>query len=106
MNIIGQGTTPYLQFAIADDLSDASAIYFTVRQGNTLVINLTGDRITSTVDDDTTTVTVHLTQQETLKLDENKKVHIQVRWRDSDDEAHATKVYQALVSEALYKGVI
>lgn len=106
MNTIAQGTTPYLQFAVAADLSNASVIYFTVKQGNTILINLTGNRITTTVEEDITTLTVHLTQEETLKLDENKKAYIQVRWRDSEDEAYETEVHQALISEALYKGVI
>ena len=33
MNVIAQGTTPYLQIAVADDLSDAAVIYITIKQG-------------------------------------------------------------------------
>ena len=44
MNVIAQGTTPYLQIAVADDLSDASVIYITIKQGRTSLMNLTGER--------------------------------------------------------------
>lgn len=105
MNVIAQGTTPYLQIAVADDLSDASVIYITIKQGRTSLMNLTGDRITVTVENGVSVLTVHLTQEETLKLTEDI-VYIQARWKNTDLEAYETEVIRVRTAEALYKGVI
>lgn len=105
MNVIAQGTTPYLQIAVADDLSDASVIYITIRQGKTGIINLTGERVAVEVENGVSALTVHLTQEETLKLTEDT-VSIQVRWKNTDLEAYETEIIRVRISEALYKGVI
>ena len=105
MNVIAQGTTPYLQIAVADDLSDASVIYITIKQGRTGLMNLTGERISKTVENGVSVLTVHLTQEETLKLPEDI-VYIQARWKNADLEAYETEVVRVRTAEALYKGVI
>lgn len=105
MNVIAQGTTPYLQIAVADDLSDAAVIYITIKQGKTSIMNLTGERIATTFENGVSVLTAHLTQEETLKLTEDM-VHLQVRWKNADLEAYETEIIRVRISEALYKGVI
>lgn len=102
---IGQGTTPYLQLAISGyDLGSAEVIYLTIEQGN-ISLNLTGDRVIATVMNGDTTLTVHLTQEETLQF-RNGRATIQVRWRNSDNEAYETEMMNINFMAALYKEVI
>lgn len=102
---IAQGATPYLMITIEGfDLSDAAAIFVTLRAASR-VVNLDQSRITVTSDENESLLTVHLTQEETLSLAPTTAT-VQVRWRDAEDEAHTTEMAQINVATAIYKGVI
>ena len=105
MNIMGQGTTPYLQIAIDGyDMSGATAIVVTIEHGKHK-LNLTDERVTVTANEEGSVVTVHLTQQETLAIDKGF-AEIQVRWKDQYGDAFSTEILNVNVLKALYRGVI
>ena len=52
------------------------------------------------------TMTVKLTQTETLQLDDNEKLQIQVRFRFTDDSVDATGIIKGKVGELLSDDVI
>ena len=105
MNNIGQGTTPYIQYAINGcDLSDAAVIHLTISQGNQM-LDLTGDRVIATCLNGNTVLTVHLTQEETLQFRKGN-AQVQVRWRNNDNESYETDMININFMAALYREVI
>ena len=52
------------------------------------------------------TVTLHLTQEETLKLSQNTRTELQMRVRTTGGEALATRVYTVPTERILKDGVI
>lgn len=101
----GLGTTPYISLYIEDfDLTEAEALHVTLQQ-NAVQLDLTGDRIAVTADDNGSSLIVHLTQEETLAF-KPLDVEIQVRWRDTDDEAYSTEVVAYRLTKVLYTEVI
>lgn len=71
MNKYGQGTTPYLVFQIEGDLSEANHIVVTLRQVN-VQLNLDKERVTVETEGELSSLTVHLTQEETLRFEEGR----------------------------------
>ena len=106
MIVLSQGTTPYLSLLIRGyDLSNAGAIMLTIVSASG-TLNLNAERITVTADfDGNSSLDVHLTQQETLGIAPGIAT-IQLRWRDSDGEAYATRQQKVNLLAALYKKVI
>lgn len=96
-----RGTTPTNIFNVDIDLTNAEVIYITYKQQNKVVIEKTKDDITAT----TETLTVKLTQDETLKLTE-REVEIQIRARFSDGTALASNIIKTTASKILKDGVI
>jgi hypothetical protein len=81
------------------DLTQASAVYFTLKQGTVTI----DKEATPT---DAKTVEVSLTQQETLRLQEGKQAEVQLNWIYSDGTRCATivayvNVYRQLKPEVL-----
>lgn len=101
-----RGTTPTNAFTTALDLSDADVIYITYKQDGAVVIEKTKDDITfGTTDDDRYTLTIGLTQEETLAFS-TSTVYIQIRARFSDGRVVASNVVPATVQQILKEGVI
>lgn len=96
-----RGTTPTNIFNVDIDLTNAEVIYITYKQQNKVVIEKTKDDITVT----TETLTVKLTQDETLKLTE-REVEIQIRARFSDGTALASNIIKTTANKILKDGVI
>lgn len=99
----GQGTTPYLVFQVEGDLSEAEQIVVTIRQNNA-VLNLMRDRVTVEAEGETSELTVHLTQEETLRFGEGR-AEAQIRWK-AQGEAYITEETNIHFIRALYRGVI
>lgn len=81
------------------DLTQASVVYFTLKQGTVTI----DKEVTPT---DAKTVEVSLTQQETLQLQEGKQAEVQLNWIYSDGTRCATivayvNVYRQLKPEVL-----
>lgn len=102
-----QGTTPTFTFKIKDntvDLSEATNVYVTLAQGIKLI-----EKQGSDLQIDGATVSVWLTQEESLKLTEGINVEVQVNWTYSDGDQlrrAATVVKSISVNKQLLKRVI
>lgn len=107
-----RATTPTLRLTINSctgdtvDLSLARNVYVTIQQGSK-VINLSGDEVTY----EGNVVSVFLSQENSLALNENEMVKIQVNWTYlAEDEQTilraATNVGRIMISEQLLKQVL
>lgn len=76
MSGIGRGTTPINTFLTSIDLTEANVIYITYSQLGKIVIEKTKEDVTSMTE---TTLSVKLTQMETLRLKSEYPVQIQIR---------------------------
>lgn len=104
-----RGTTPTLSFTIADqavDLSAADNVYVTISQYATNITK-TGDSVTVSGN----TVSVWLTQQESMKLAVGKPASVQINWTYTDEPTGAkrraaTKVKEITIENQLLGRVI
>lgn len=103
-----RGTTPKLIFTSTDefDLSSLVEIWFTLKQ------NSSGMEITHTlsdgnveVDSEAKTITMSLTQEETLKFD-STKAEVQIRVLDNSDLSYSTDIFTINLGRILKDGVI
>lgn len=99
-----RGTTPTIVISTDIDLSPAIVLYLTFAQDDETVFefDLSAGRFTITED----SISVTLTQEETLSLAETSKVDIQIRARFSDGTAVASNVMKTKAREILKEGVI
>lgn len=97
-----RGTTPKLEFTIPFDTSILAEAWVTLSQNGTEVLNKElkdcshGDK----------TLSVRLTQEETLKLQHGYKTEIQVRVRTLEGEALASCIIKVDTDRILKDGVI
>lgn len=97
-----RGTTPTLEFAIPFDTSLISEAFVTLAQNGAVVVdkplkecNCSGNKLT-----------VRLTQEETLKLQENDMTEVQLRARTVNGEAVASQIFRDSTERILKDGVI
>ena len=103
--MIVPGTTPTKPFVVDADLSGLK-IYLTFKNGNNLLTK-TDDDLSIEYEEDKTTITAILTQEETLRFKPNTTVEIQVRAVDASGyPAVATTVASESVSRILLNGVL
>lgn len=93
-----QGTTPTLTLTVID--ADLTPYQNTVliRQGDYLIKR---EQVAAEYADTVSTLTVTLTQEETLALKSGNRVYIQVRFIDQNGTAGATEVVNVPVHEVL-----
>lgn len=108
MGYIRRGTTPTHTFTSSTDLSEATALYVTYQQGGKTVVEKSLEDIAVTTDSDTgsCTMTVELSQEETLAFDEKKQVEIQVRAAFANGTALASNIINSSPARLLKEGVI
>lgn len=97
-----RGTTPTIVLELDTEVSLANLAELWVTFRTSTV------EVTKTLEDVTIegkTITVTLTQEETLKI-YNGTCHVQVRFRTSDDLAYATTIADIDVGRILKEGVI
>lgn len=99
---IGRGTTPTHNFEVDIDLTPAEAIFITYKQGSKTILEKDISSITATAD----TLTVELTQEDTLVFKANKDVEMQIRARFLDGHAIKSNIMVTDVSRVLKEGVI
>lgn len=127
--MIVRGTTPYHTFVLPMASSQIEQIYVTYLQNNQVILDKGLSDITLTdneIDTDnasvepldsgedvgaTTTVTIHLSQEDTLKFQfypaaEKNIAVIQIRVLDSNGEAYASDPIQERIFGILKEGVI
>ena len=97
-----RGTTPLLHFSLPFSVSNLSVLYITAKQSNIVVFEKSLDDCI--VHDPR--VTVKLTQEETLRLQPNKKIILQVRAKTHDGTALASQKFECNVNDILKEGVI
>lgn len=100
--MIRKGTTPTHIFNTNVDLTAAVVLYITYKQGGRVVIEKNIDDCEVT----TETITVKLTQEETLKLNDTQAVEMQIRARFSDGTAVASNIMTAEAGRILKGGEI
>ena len=76
MSSIGRGTTPTNKFNVSMDLTEATVLYITYAQLGKTVIEKTLDDVTEITAD---SVSVKLTQEDTLLFKASAQVEIQIR---------------------------
>lgn len=96
-----RGTTPINTFDVDIDFRQASAIYITYAQGGRTVI----EKEISDITVEENTLSVQLTQQETLALGKGE-VEIQIRAKFPEGLAVASNIIKATASRILKEGVI
>lgn len=97
-----RGTTPIITINTDVDLSDAEVIFITFSQLGQRKIEKELESIEVTE----TSLVVDLSQEDTLKLDSQRAVEIQIRARFSGGRAIASNVMTASVKRILKEGVI
>lgn len=106
-----RGTTPTLTFTIKNqdiDLSAAQNVYVTLAQGSKLGSKLMIEKTGADLEIETRTVSVFLTQKESLQLLEGSNCEVQINWTylDIDGETvrrAATKVKSIPISKQLLR---
>lgn len=104
-----RGTTPTFTFTIRNDdidLGAAKNVYVTLAQGYKLIEKTGAD-----LEIETRTVSVFLTQEESLRLMEDSNCEVQINWTYLDIDGTtvrraATKVKSIQISKQLLKRVI
>lgn len=96
-----RGTTPTLTISTDIDLTEASNFYLTFKQGDRVCFEKTLDDVTITED----TVSVWLSQAETLALKDGRMVSFQIRATLGDQKV-ASNIMTSPVGEILKGGEI
>ena len=104
MNAIRRGTTPLLTCRITDntDISNIKTVWLYITQGDKVVI----DKLTDDVTISGKSVSVRLTQEETLLLKAGVMAYVQMRLLLSSDLAYATQQDYVPVEDVGKDGVI
>lgn len=97
-----RGTTPTHVFNVDIDLTDAVEMYITYKQGTEIKI----ERELEDIEVTENTLTVKLTQEETLSFNDDNNVLIQIRAKYEDETAVASNIIFTSVSEVLKDGEI
>lgn len=101
-----RGTTPTHVFKTNVDLTDVSELYITYEQGITTLEKSLPDCEIETVDEKST-ITVKLTQNETLKFaDSGYMADVQIRVKYMDGSVLASNIIRVPISRILKDGVI
>lgn len=97
-----RGTTPTHKFTFDFPKENIGSIYITYMQNKQVRFEKSKDDITF----EDGTVSVKLTQEETLKFTVTGDVEIQIRFTDTSDNAYASNIVQVPVGRILKEGVI
>lgn len=96
-----RGTTQTLTFNLSEPI-DIEALYITFNQNDKTVLEKTLDNVSV----EGGQIVLPLEQEDTLALSASKTVLIQLRIRDTDGNAYASKILKLYVNEILKDGVI
>jgi hypothetical protein len=99
-----RGTTPTIVITVTGEDFDGSTLYVTIEQG-ALELTKTGSDVTVTPTETGSTVSLYLTQEETLMFGKGK-ASIQIRWINGSGVAQASPIRTIDVSPILLEGVI
>lgn len=97
-----RGTTPTLDFTIPFDTELISELYLTFSQKDKPLF----EKQKSDCKCESNVISVRLSQEETLKLDDAYSVEMQMRVKTTEDEVLASEIIKVSVSQILKDGVI
>jgi hypothetical protein len=97
-----RGTTPQLVFNLPFDVSSIKTVWVTFSQYNREVFTIETENLTM----DGMTVSVELTQAQTLELSQNDSVEIQLRILTNNGDALASNIMKASAGKILKDGEI
>lgn len=100
-----KGTTPTHKFNVDRDLTLAR-VYVTYKQRGSIIVERNNEEETNTLTIDAESVSLTLTQEETLKFYANEKVDIQIRAVFEDGEAIASNITSTYTENILKSGEI
>ena len=99
---MNRGSTPTCIFDVDMDLRDAVKVLITFKQDDMIIFEKDLPDVTVTE----TQVQVKLTQADTLKLDADKKVQMQIRPKFANGDTFPSDVMETTVEELLRDGEI
>lgn len=99
-----RGTTPTIIIRVIGEDFDGATMYVTLEQGS-YEVTKTGDDVTVTPTESGSTVSIFLSQSETLGFSKGT-ARIQIRWIDSGGIAQASPIKSIDVGPILLEGVI
>jgi len=104
MAMIRRGTTPTLTFEFEENLEDydIDELYVTFAQRDIVFLELNKESVVI----EGNVLQLKLTQEETLKIMPYVLVAIQIRMKDTDDNAYATELMYVDAEQVLKGGVI
>ena len=97
-----RGTTPTLEFTLPFDTSLIAEIYVTMTQNGKTVL----EKTLSDCNCSGTSVSLTLTQEDTLKLQQQPRSQAEIRVRTTAGEALASDIMSVYVGRILKEGVI
>lgn len=99
-----RGTTPTIIIRVTGEDFDGATMYVTLEQGN-VELTKTGEDVLVTATETGSTVSIFLSQEETLAFSKGN-ARIQIRWIDSSGIAQASPIRSIEVDPILLEGVI
>lgn len=99
-----RGTTPTLYFDLPFESNTIEVLYITFNQSDVTVLEKTNSDVGVMLNDKT--ITVHLTQEDTLKLNGRTNTEIQLRIKTVDGEALASNIISTPTERVLKDGEI
>lgn len=109
MSTIIRGTTPTITFNVKNeqmDLTQIAEVWITFKtKPGVKLIEKTYDIDDVTIDNEEKTITLSLSQEDTLEF-ANAQMLVQVRLRMSDDMAFASAILETSIGQILKDGVI
>lgn len=97
-----RGTTPTVTFNLPFSVSDINNVEVYFAQNDELLFEKGYDDCVL----DGTTIAVPLTQNDTLRFDDEEKLQIQLRFMYNDERVEATSILKGKVGQILKEGVI
>ena len=95
-------TTPTLQFDLPIETKALEECYVTIKQSEGVLIEKQLAEMTA----EDKTLKVTLTQEETALLKANEYMYVQLRCKDSNANAYASKIFKIAAEQVLKEGVI
>lgn len=97
-----KGTTPTLEFILPFEASFVKNAYVTLSQNDVIVINKELKECECNVN----MLQVQLSQQDTIRLNADIPVEIQIRVLTNNGEALASQIWTTIAERILYEGII
>lgn len=97
-----RGTTPTLSFTLPFEASTLAEAYISIEQNRRVILEKSIEDCTLSGN----TISVKLTQEETLKLGVSDRTEIQLRVRLADGNALASQIFAVFTERILKDGVI